>query len=360
MNIEILRASDSQDAHKWQQYCHSIPRCDIHFYPQYGRLYEQHPEGDALCFICKKWDDDFILYPFLKRSINLLQVGHDLADDYFDISSPYGYGGYLRSQHCNIEMSFFFNAFADYAQQSKIVSEFVRFHPWLETQDDCDGLMSIKFWNQVVSVDLAKSKDHIWAEFDIKNRNRIRKSIKCGVKVDQDSSFEFMDDFCRLYKQTMDRNNAPSFYYFEKDFFQNLITLLPDNCALFHARLENRIIASLIIIYSTDFAHAYLAGTDENFFHVAPCNFLFYKTALWAQDQGFKIFTLGGGRTADPNDSLLAFKKRFSKTYYDYYIGKKIHDHRMYDFLSQQCIKNEKANNTRVKKPDFFPLYRRV
>jgi lipid II:glycine glycyltransferase (peptidoglycan interpeptide bridge formation enzyme) len=324
------------------------------------RLYEQNHEGDALCFIYKKSDDDFILYPFLKKSINQLPAGQKLTDEYFDISSPYGYGGYVRSKNCSIPVSLFFDTLAEYAHHNNIVSEFVRFHPWLKTQENCDGLMSITFWNQVVAVDLTKSEDHIWAECDVKNRNRIRKSIKCGVRIEQDTSFEFMDDFCRLYYQTMDRNNAPSFYYFEKAFFHNLITLLPDNCALFHAQFENRIIASLIVIYSVDFVHAYLAGTDEDFFHVAPCNLLFYKTALWAQRQGFKLFTLGGGRTADPNDSLLAFKKRFSKSCFKYYIGKKIHTRHIYDFLCRQCIKNEKADNILVKQPDFFPLYRRT
>ncbi len=337
-----------------------MPYCDIYFYPQYAKLYELNNEGEACCFLCKKSENDFIIFPFLKRRINSLNLFKDLPEEYFDIISPYGYGGYLRNRYCSIDMKYFLNLFQNYCKENNIISEFVRFNPWLKTQDDCSKFLKVKLWNQVVAIELTKSEEEIWAGFDSKNRNRIRKSMRSGVIVKQDLNFILIDEFCRLYYQTMDKNNALNYYYFDRQFFQNMIDLLQKNITLFHALLKDKIIASLIVLYVNNFAHAHLACSDEDYLNLAPCNRLFYEVALWAKKEGFKFFFLGGGKTPQPDDNLFRFKKRFSNKFLDFYIGKKIHNKEIYELLSQKKLQYEYERKNNINNNEnFFPIYNR-
>jgi serine/alanine adding enzyme len=359
IDVKLLTSSDSKDISEWQQLCNSNPNCDINFYPQYAQIYEQNNEGEACCFVTQKSRNDFIIYPFLKRKINQLDLYKSLSEDFWDITSPYGYGGYLRNKNCSIDMKEFFRIFQNYCKEHNIISEFVRFNPWLKTEDSCNEFLEVSLWNQVVAIELTKSEQEIWAEFDSKNRNRIRKSRKCGVVIKQDLDFTFIEDFCQLYNQTMDRKDALNYYYYDKHFFLNMISLLSGNIALFNAFYDNKIIASLIVLYANDFAHAHLSCADAENLNLAPYNILFYEVALWGKKEGFKYFILGGGTTSEADDSLLRFKKRFSKNYFDFYVGKKIHNKEIYELLCQKKLQHEKDKQLAIVNENFFPFYRR-
>jgi hypothetical protein len=85
---------------------------------------------------------------------------------------------------------------------------------------------------------------------------------------------------------------------------------------------------------------------------------LFYKTSLWANSRGSKFFVLGGGRTSNPDDCLFRMKKRFSREFYDFCIGTKIHSKKAYDYLCK--IRDENINMSQINSQDngYFPKYR--
>ena len=115
-------------------------------------------------------------------------------------------------------MQDYFYLFHNYCKENNIVSEFVRFNPWLKTEHGCNGFLEVSFWNQVVAIDLAKSKEEIWSEFDSKNRNRIRKSKKCGVVIEQDLSFTYLDEihlYNVAYNQSYQRYSPGHFLFHE-------------------------------------------------------------------------------------------------------------------------------------------------
>ena len=78
---------------------------------------------------------------------------------------------------------------------------------------------------------------------------------------------------------------------------------------------------------------------------------------MGSKKEGFKLFCLGGGKTPDPDDTLLRFKKRFSKKYFNFFTGKKIHNKEMYDFLCQKKLQYENKNHINSINEDFFPVY---
>jgi lipid II:glycine glycyltransferase (peptidoglycan interpeptide bridge formation enzyme) len=323
-------------------------------------LSEANDEGEATCFVYQKDDSDYILFPFLKRKINNLSLFSHLRETYYDIVSPYGYGGYLRSDECTTPIDDFLKAFHRYCQEQHIVSEFVRFHPWLKTQEGCDTEMTINLYNQVVAIDTAKTAEEIWSDFDRKCRNRIRKSAKEGVTIEMDNSPEAIDVFLPLYNETMSRNEATGYYYFSKDYFRNMVKLLDGNITFFHARLDNKIIASILVITGGAFANAHLAGTNTAYLHLSPMMALFHEASVWAGKQGYRYFILGGGRSSSPDDSLLRMKTKFAKETTSFHTGKKIHLPDVYKELSHLKKIHIQQNKLDILHTEYFPEYRNI
>jgi len=360
MITKTLKAGTESDFREWQRLCAKITDCDICFYPQYALLSETNDEGKATCFVYQKDDNDYILFPFLKRKINNISLFSQLRETYYDIVSPYGYGGYLRSDSCTISIGDFLKAFHQYCQEQHIVSEFVRFHPWLKTQEGCDSEMTINLYNQVVAIDTAKTAEEIWSDFDRKCRNRIRKSAKEGVTIEMDNSPEAIEVFLPLYTETMSRNEATGYYYFSKDYFRNMMKLLDGNITFFHARLKDEIIASILVITGGAFANAHLAGTNTAYLHLSPMMALFHEAAIWAGKQGYRYFILGGGRSSSPDDSLLRMKTRFARETASFHTGKKIHLPDVYKELSHLKKIHIQQNKLDILHTEYFPEYRNI
>ena len=66
------------------------------------------------------------------------------------------------------------------------------------------------------------------------------------------------------------------------------------------------------------------------------------------------IVHFGGGNSNEENDSLYLYKKKFSKDYYDFYIGKIIVDNNIYNKL----INYWDLNNKIEKFNNYFLRYR--
>ena len=360
MIYKTLKARTEADFREWQQLCANITDCDICFYPQYALISEANDEGEAMCFVYLKDDSDYILFPYLKRKINDLKPFVHLGETYYDIVSPYGYGGYLKSDRCTISMTDFLKKFHLLCQKQHIVSEFVRFHPWLKTQEGCDTEINVSLYNEVVAIDTSRQEEEMWNDFDRKCRNRIRKSAKEGVIIEIDNSPKAIDSFYPLYTETMSRNEASGYYYFSREYFENMMRLLNGNITFFHARLDNKIIASILVITGGAFANAHLAGTNTTYLHLSPMMALFHAASVWAGKQGYRYFILGGGRSASPDDSLLRMKTKFSKETVSFHTGKKIHLPDVYKKLSRLKKIHIQQNKLDIQHTEYFPEYRNI
>ena len=65
----------------------------------------------------------------------------------------------------------------------------------------------------------------------------------------------------------------------------------------------------------------------------APNNILLWEAIKYAKREGCKERHLGGGLTDSPEDSLFRFKKKFSSNCKHFYIGKRVHDQKIYEKL---------------------------
>lgn len=321
---------------------------DIYFKEEYGKIYELNGEGELQQF---RLENQYgtVIYNFLKREIPL-----ESGKNYFDIATPYGYGGplfldYMDDESLNILKDQFKESFTEYCQRENIVSEFIRFHPILENHRFLTDYMEVSYNRDTICIEI-ENEEKILENFAANGRKNLKKAQAAGIRVEIGGNLE---ELYRLYIQTMERTNASDYYFFSKEFFRNTLDLLGDGAKIFSAYYDGKIIASLLVIHGGEFMHYHLIGSDYSFKEMGVNNMLIYQAARWGAANGKKYFHLGGGYSGN-GDTLFRFKRTFSKgELCHFYIGKKIHNLEIYNKLAEE-------RESRGKKEDtvYFPIYR--
>ena len=322
------------EAPEWGRLLNKLPDGrDIYFTPEYNSLYQHYGDGEARCFIFEK-DGQLALYPFLKNPISTL--GYKLDKEYYDIQGAYGYNGLIASTNDSVFISAFWDSFDAWCKENDVVAEFMRFHPLLNNQRLASPNMRTFFSRHTVALDL--SDDDIWMhQISSKNRNMIRKAEKEGVTIVESDDYE---TFRRLYDGTMSDLHAESFYFFPQSYYEEYKQTFKNKSLLCLAMLNGKVIAGSMFMFSDDYAHYHLSARDREYSRYAANNLILWYGIQKAKERGCKWFHFGGGTTEDDNDSLLKFKKEFSKTLCEFWIGKRVHNQAVYDQIVEQWKSN--------------------
>jgi sugar O-acyltransferase (sialic acid O-acetyltransferase NeuD family) len=352
--FEVLSFDIPEERERWRELYHRFApgAIDVFYLPEYAHLFALHGDGRACCFVYHESPERLVLYPFHLRPIRDLPLFRHLDRDWVDLASPYGYGGYLAS-HADIDLGRFFKVFREYCRERQVVSELTRFHPLLGNHEYCRPFVPTQRLSEVVVLDLRAGPEQLWNGFSPTGRNKIRKAGKRGVTIRIDATWEHLDTFHTLYTATMARVTARDYYYFSRQWFDQVAELLAGRAVLFHAQAADRIVASSLFLYAGDFMHYFLSGSDAAHAGLGANNLLLHEAALWAQSRGIKYLNLGGGIEA--NDSLFAFKASFSPLRATFCVGQIIHEQTVYQFL---CDHKLAAEGHKSLETQFFPLYR--
>jgi len=333
------RVLSIKDITQWCDLLKKIPEPDLHYEPGYLRIFKQ--EGEAKLFVYEK-GNQFIAYPFILRQLD---------GGFYDISSPYGYGGpfYIPGTEQKV-MDEFYDCFKQYCRDNQIITEFIRFHPLLQNHRLMTGLVDVNRNSTVVFVDLSRTLEQIWAGYRYSNRKNINKAVREDVLVTIHNTPRYFTEFITIYRETMDRNKAQQFYYFEPDFFDRLHNYLPNNYIYAHAWKNGRIVSTELLIYNRFYMHSFLGGTLADYFACRPNNLLKHEVIKRAKQKGIKYFILGGGRS--DGDGIHRYKSTFSSDFNGYYTGKSIHN-------PEAVAKLVSAMAPQKHNDEFFPPYRR-
>ncbi len=328
--LSIISVSDTE---KWNGIVRSFDNWDIYYLNEYAVSFQIH--GDGIPYLIYYEDQDARFCYVVMKS--------DLADDskfsariehgeYFDYSTPYGYGGPLTDRRIPEESQRrFMTEMADYARNEKIVSQFVRFHPLLGNHEGLSGIFETRYMHDTIYIDTTDA-NLIMQNMDSKNRNMVRKAIKCGVSIERKPITEY-EAFVSMYNETMLKDEASEYYTFGNEYFRSL-KLLEDHACIFYAMREGKPVAGSIMYYNNRNIHYHLSGSRTEARMYAPSNLLLYETACWANEQGIKRFHLGGGIVQD--DNLFGFKKQFNKNgRLPFVIGRTVFDKDAYNTLKQ-------------------------
>lgn len=322
---------------------------DIYFDKNYGKLYEKADNGKAQIFEFEN-EDGKISNQFLIREIPEKIDGKT----YYDLITPYGYGGpIIENLTGNKEklINEFENEFSKYAKENNIVSEFVRFHPIIKNYEDF-GKMYNSIYMRKTLITKLDEEDPIQNQFKKSCRKNIRQALNKGITYKVIPAPDNLSNFKEIYFSTMDRNNATDYYYFDDEYFNNILKYYKENVVLVQAIFEEKTIAAGLYFIYNDVIHIHLSGTLTEYLYLSPAYILRYAITLWGIENKYKLIHHGGGTSNSEENSLYLFKRNFAKLYdADFYIGKKIWNEEVYNKLCD--MKNIDKNES------FFPAYRK-
>lgn len=323
---------------------------DLYFEEKYGCLYEKIEGGICEVFF---FTDDFgtVRHLFIKKEIPACEND----EPYFNITTPYGYGGPVITDY---KYGFkkelvrnFKKAFEIFCEENRIISEFVRFHPIISNANDFSDCYNLIFRSKTTGTTLSNFDDPVQEEFSKSTKKSIRKALNAGVECKITVNPKSLSNFKEIYYQTMNRINADELYFFDDAYFSNCQRYFGENIVLVEAIYEGRIIGSELHFQYNNLIHTHLSGTAEEFHHLSPVYVMTYAIVRWGKENGFDIIHSGGGRSEEPDDKLYLFKKKFGKnTEFDYFVSYKVWNEDKYHQLYSAADTNVKAK--------FFPAYK--
>ena len=350
----MIQMTECGDAAGWDAILDAFPVKDIYYMRGYVEGFRRHGDGEPVLISWTSGDLTALCVMMMRDvAADPRFAGRIPARQYFDMSTPYGYGGFIFSREPGgDELDELRRELYAGLRSRGIISAFFRFHPLLDNARHSAALMDVVELGKTVAIDTS-DPDLIWTNISSKNRNVIRKAERSGVVIRNGSGKELFDEFVRIYNATMDHDHAAPYYYFDEPYYESLRDCVPDNHRIFYAELDGRIISAAIMLYSGRLMHYHLSGSVLEYRPLAPSNLLLYRAAMWACEHGITAFHLGGG-VGSGEDSLYKFKAAFNRrSDCRFAIGRMIVDHTRFDALV--AMRDDDAFDS---SSSYFPLYR--
>ncbi len=276
--------------------------------------------------------------------------------DWFDMTSVYGYCGFVANQ--NLEtvdgelLAFFKDNFKQFCQENNIVSVFSRLHPIINQSFLFADFGFVADLNKTVAVDLRLSPEEQRKQYRKSNKSEINQLKKKGFSVVEAQNHSEIDNFISIYYETMDRVNADKYYYFSNEYFYKFLSNDFFQNKLLLAKFGDEVVAGAIFTYTDKIMQYHLAGTTEKYIRETPMKLILDEARLLGNNLSLEFLHLGGGVGGSDEDSLFKFKSGFSDLYCQFSIWKFISDQEKYSNLVAKKGLN-------ADKSSFFPLYRK-
>lgn len=314
---------------------------------EYAQLFEKRESGIAERFIYRS-DKGRVDHVYIKRQIPIVNGN----DTYYDITTPYGYGGpvIVYGEDSEELLKDYFQAFHDYCISQRIVSEFVRFHLF-----ESDKIRE-QYYGEVslVGAHIVKPLfDPLKTDMSSDVKRSLRKAEKLGMTIHFDITGAHIDQFMDVYCDMLRRNQASSYYYFDREFFDSMHNRLKGKFVYVSAEIDGKIISSRLAIYGSRYGFGFLGGALKEFFHTQATTVVDYHILEFLKKQGCSYFSFGGG--INSNDGIYNYKRKFNRNGdHPFYLGKKVHLPEVYDRLVSRHSDLSPINSHSA----FFPLYR--
>ena len=331
---------------------------DFYFLPAYHALAEERGEGEAHLFVYRE-GDDFVALPLLLRPIGSAPCHARLGEGWWDAHCVYGYAGPIASQP-DIPakvLENFRNALRETLLERQVVTVFSRLHPLIPQSEFLSGLGEYVPTGQTVSIDLTLPVEVQRARYRKDYKRQINRLKRLGATCLRDSNRVHLGEFVDIYHETMDRVEASEAYFFDKAYFEELLSIPDLNTQLFICLLENEVICGGIFILCDGIVQAHLAGTQSAYFQLSPTKLLFDTVRLWANENGSWAFHLGGG-VGVQEDSLFYFKAGFSDQRHEFAVWKWVLLPDLYDQLYGEKTRWGQQHDLDLAFSKYFPAYR--
>ena len=337
----------------WRALADSFPRPDLAQTPRFSRVYQHKGDGRAECFVYQD-DDGRVLYPYIRRDLRALPFYTRDLGGCADIWTPYCYGGFVhdapaaRAPHL---LASFRRSFEDFARETRIVSEFVRFHPLLQNQEGvAPHFDRLRLHRDNVVIDLALDERQLLAGCRASYQHCIRKARQAGLELKVERP-EGAARFADLYRRTMERHRQTGYLRFDLEYFERLFAELSQDMELASVCHRGRTVAMALFLKGADYLDYFLCGSEADGFPLHPNHFMLFEMALWAKARSYRLLHLGGGR-----DSLYFFKRGFSRQTRPFFTAAKVHHPELYRELARR--RHSALPPPGAAADGFFPTHR--
>ena len=195
-------------------------------------------------------------------------------------------------------------------------------------------------------VDLEKQP----AEYVIAHHQRnARKALKT-VQVEVCSEpLQFLDEWCSLYNNLIERHNIKGITKFSRDAFATQLGI--PGLVVFRATADDQTVGMLLWYIQDDIGYYHLGAYNAAGYKLNASFALFWTLIEYFSDSGLKWLNLGAGAGphVDEQDGLTRFKRGWSTGTRTAYFCGRIFDPQKY----QEIVKFKGVPST-----EFFPAYR--
>ncbi len=360
LSVQVIEGAGAQ----WDDWLAGVSR-DIYQGAGYHDFARGCGEGLPHLVVVRDRERGFA-WPYLLRSVGDLSglAGSEATD----VGSVYGYPGPV-AWGCEAGDDFLEQAWSEVVgvwREQGAVTAFTRFHPLLDNA----ALVASIAWpganlghddpvviiGPTVSVDCTLSDEVASAGYARALRQHIRAGREAGLVTTYDERWTALPTFTELYRQTMARNGASDYYFFDQDYFERLRASLPGQLHLLVTSLGDTIGAAGIFTEFDGIVQSHLVGTNADLRAHSPFKVLLDDVRRWARMRGNHTLHLGGGRGGRA-DSLLRFKGEFSPRRHPFATGRWILEPGAYRELTE----SRRAAGVQDRKqidPSYFPAYR--
>lgn len=344
-----------------EEWLDAIEQCvpyDFYHLPQYHALAEDAGEGTARLFIYTE-GRHVIALPLLVRSLDGMSVSAAIGAGWMDATSVYGYPGPVTSAEPipSAVVGNFQAALLQRLRDSRVVTVFSRLNPFLAQRPLLTGLGHIRK-SQTVSIDLTLPVAVQRSQYRRNFKEAINKLRRLGLTVVCDEDRTNVGDFIRIYHETMHRVEAADRYFFPASYFTKLDAALGSRLKLFMCLCEGRAVCGGLFVACHGVLQYHLGGTLNEAIPLAPMKLLLDEVRLWGSAQGLRVFHLGGGTTADPDDPLLHFKQGFSDRRHEFATWRWVVSSEQNALLRQESVRRLASQGLQPALANYFPAYR--
>lgn len=341
MDVLVLDGRDPEDMRTWEGLVDRAPIPDVYYRSGYTDAFAW-AEGSRPVAVVIRNGATRVLLPLLIRD---LEIDGKVVRD---AVTPYGYGGLLRLSgptHPGTRMATeIFAQLRDWARASELVACSLRFHPLLDQDSGWASGGLEEDWLQVLprgqttAIELKNwDEDRNSIEGMSKGRRydlkRARASLE--IRITQGPNVgENLNAFRALYRESMQRVNADSFFFFDDKYYDRLAHDLGEHFVLVTAFTKDRPVASAIFLVDRDFLHYHLAAANDEGRQSGAATLLIVAACEWARQRGCTMAHLGGG--LQPDDQLWAFKHSFGGRVCSYSYLTLVADPQQYQQLTEQ------------------------
>jgi GNAT superfamily N-acetyltransferase len=351
------------DDQAWEEWLAPVPR-DIYHTAGFHRYAQGSSEGDP--FLAVVGDHlRGLAWPYLVRSTKTIPgLEGSLA---MDVNSVYGYPGPLAwgAGAGDPFLAAAFGRIVETWRDQGAVAAFTRFHPLLGNATLMSGILAsslrpdssggVVAGGQTVSVDLSHGVESARAGYGRGLGREIRNLRRVGMVTIHDEDWEHLSTFARLYRETMVRNSASQYYFFDEGDFRRLRDTLAGRLHLLVTLADNNVAAAALFTEFDSLAEWYLVATSAAFRYQSPGKLLLDDAIEWAHARGMSVMHLGGGR-GGRDDTLLWSKGRFSNRRHAFHTGRWILNRAVYTDLVAARLAGLPPNTS--LEAGYFPAYR--